>query len=153
MQKDTVQYVRRCEKCQIFAPAIHKPTSQLNLISSPWPFAQWGLDLVGPLPRAIGNRQWLIVATDYFTKWVEAEPLECIMDSESRKLFWKNIITLFGILDASSLTMARSLTADHSGSSAQSSKLEIISPARPTHRETDRQSLPIKKSSSELRKG
>ncbi len=40
MQKDAVQYVRCCEKCQIFAPAIHKPTSQLNPISSPWLFAQ-----------------------------------------------------------------------------------------------------------------
>uniref|UniRef100_A0A2N9EA47 Uncharacterized protein n=1 Tax=Fagus sylvatica TaxID=28930 RepID=A0A2N9EA47_FAGSY len=71
--------------------------SQLNPISSPWPFAQWGLDLVGPLPRATGNRQWLIVATDYFTKWVEAEPLARITDSESRKFVWKNIITRFGI--------------------------------------------------------
>jgi ribonuclease HI len=97
MQKDAAQYVRRCEKCQLFAPAIHKPASQLNPISSPWPFAQWGLDLVGPLPRATGNRQWLIVATDYFTKWVEAEPLARITDSESRKFVWKNIITRFGI--------------------------------------------------------
>uniref|UniRef100_A0A2N9FJR7 Uncharacterized protein n=1 Tax=Fagus sylvatica TaxID=28930 RepID=A0A2N9FJR7_FAGSY len=97
MQKDAAQYVRRCEKCQLFAPAIHKPASQLNPISSPWPFAQWGLDLVGPLPRATGNRQWLIVATDYFTKWVEAEPLTRITDSESRKFIWKNIITRFGI--------------------------------------------------------
>ena len=97
MQKDAAQYVRRYEKCQLFAPAIHKPASQLNPISSPWPFAQWGLDLVGPLPRATGNRQWLIVATDYFTKWVKAEPLARITDSESRKFIWKNIITRFGI--------------------------------------------------------
>uniref|UniRef100_A0A2N9EM81 Uncharacterized protein n=1 Tax=Fagus sylvatica TaxID=28930 RepID=A0A2N9EM81_FAGSY len=97
MQKDAAQYVRRCEKCQLFAPAIHKPASQLNPISSPWPFAQWGLDLVGPLPRATGNRQWLIVAIDYFTKWVEAEPLARITDSDSRKFIWKNIITRFGI--------------------------------------------------------
>uniref|UniRef100_A0A2N9HQC1 Integrase catalytic domain-containing protein n=1 Tax=Fagus sylvatica TaxID=28930 RepID=A0A2N9HQC1_FAGSY len=53
--------------------------------------------LVGPLPRATGNRQWLIVATDYFTKWVEAEPLARITDSESRKFIWKNKITRFGI--------------------------------------------------------
>uniref|UniRef100_A0A2N9G3J4 Uncharacterized protein n=1 Tax=Fagus sylvatica TaxID=28930 RepID=A0A2N9G3J4_FAGSY len=97
MQKDAAQYVRRCEKCQLFASAIHKPASQLNPISSPWPFAQWGLDLVGSLPRATGNRQWLIVATDYFTKWVEAEPLAHITDSESRKFVWKSIITRFGI--------------------------------------------------------
>uniref|UniRef100_A0A2N9IY34 Uncharacterized protein n=1 Tax=Fagus sylvatica TaxID=28930 RepID=A0A2N9IY34_FAGSY len=97
MQKDAAQYVRRCEKCQLFAPAIHKPASQLNPISSPWPFAQWGLDLVGPLPRATGNRRWLIMATNYFTKWVEAEPLARITDSESRKFVWKSIITRFGI--------------------------------------------------------
>uniref|UniRef100_A0A2N9IRH8 Reverse transcriptase domain-containing protein n=1 Tax=Fagus sylvatica TaxID=28930 RepID=A0A2N9IRH8_FAGSY len=112
MQKDAAQYVKRCEKCQLFAPAIHKPTSQLNPISSPWPFAQWGLDLVGPLPRATGNRQWLIVATDYFTN----------------------------------------STADHSRSIAQSSESEITSPARPTHRETDKQNPPIRQSLTELRK-
>uniref|UniRef100_A0A2N9GJY6 Integrase catalytic domain-containing protein n=1 Tax=Fagus sylvatica TaxID=28930 RepID=A0A2N9GJY6_FAGSY len=55
MQKDAAQYVKHCEKCHI-APAIHKPASELNPISSPWPFAQWGFDLVGPLPRATGNR-------------------------------------------------------------------------------------------------
>ena len=49
------------------------------------------------MPRATGNMQWLIVATDYFTKWVEAEPLARITDSESRKFIWKNIITRFGI--------------------------------------------------------
>ena len=37
------------------------------------------------------------MATDYFTKWVEAEPLARITDSESRKFVWKNIITHFGI--------------------------------------------------------
>jgi hypothetical protein len=52
---------------------------------------------VGSLPRAPRNRQWLIVATDYFTKWVEAEPLTHITDADSKKFIWKNIITRFGI--------------------------------------------------------
>ena len=39
----------------------------------------------------------MIVTTDYFTKWVEAEPLTQITDSESKKIVWKNIITRFGI--------------------------------------------------------
>ena len=98
MQKDAAQYVRRCEKCQLFVLTIHKPASQLNPISSLWPFAKWGLDLVGPLPCAMGNRQWLIMATDYFTKWVEAEPLARITDSESRKFIWKNIIVSLKVL-------------------------------------------------------
>jgi hypothetical protein len=37
------------------------------------------------------------VATDYFTKWVEAEPQTRITDTNSRKFVWKNIITRFGI--------------------------------------------------------
>uniref|UniRef100_A0A2N9I3J5 Uncharacterized protein n=1 Tax=Fagus sylvatica TaxID=28930 RepID=A0A2N9I3J5_FAGSY len=95
--KDAAQYVKKCDKCQRFAPSIHQPAASLNPIASPWPFSQWGLDIVGPLPRAPGNRQWLIVATDYFTKWVEAEPLVHITDADSKRFVWKNIITRFGI--------------------------------------------------------
>jgi transposase InsO family protein len=97
MQKDAAQYVKKCDKCQRFAPSIHQPAANLNPIASPWPFSQWGLDIVGPLHRAPGNRQWLIVATDYFTKWVEAEPLVHITDADSKRFVWKNIITHFGI--------------------------------------------------------
>jgi hypothetical protein len=97
MQKDAAQYVKKCEKCQRFAPSIHQPASSLSPISSPWLIAQWGLDLVGPLPRAPGNRQWLIVASDYFTKWVETESLTHITDTDSKKFVWRNIITRFGI--------------------------------------------------------
>ena len=86
-----------CDKCQRFAPSIHQPAAGLNPIASPWPFSQWGLDIVGPLPRAPGNCQWLIVTMDYFTKWVEAEPLVHITDANSKKFVWKNIITRFGI--------------------------------------------------------
>ena len=40
----------------------------LNPLSSPWPFAQWGLDIVGPFPKAVGNKKYLLVCTDFFTK-------------------------------------------------------------------------------------
>ena len=52
----------------------------LNPLSSPWPFAQWDLDIVGPFPKAAGNKSWLLVGSDYFIKWVEAELLENIKD-------------------------------------------------------------------------
>uniref|UniRef100_A0A2N9ID02 Integrase catalytic domain-containing protein n=1 Tax=Fagus sylvatica TaxID=28930 RepID=A0A2N9ID02_FAGSY len=97
MQSDAVRYVRKCDKCQRFAPKIHQPARELNPLSSPWPFAQWGLDIVGPLPRAPGNKRFLIVATDYFTKWVEAEPLSHIREVDTKRFLWKSIITRFGI--------------------------------------------------------
>ena len=96
MQADALKYVQKCDKCQRFAPMIHQPARELNLLSSPWPFAQWGLDIVGPLPRAPGNKRFLIAATDYFTKWVEA-PLSNIREVDTKRFLWKNIITRFGI--------------------------------------------------------
>ena len=52
---------------------------------------------MGPLPRAPGNKRFLIAATDYFTKWVEAEPLSNIRDVDTKRFLWKNIVTRFGI--------------------------------------------------------
>ena len=70
----------------------------LNPLSSPWPFAQWGLNIVGPFPKATGNKRYLLVSTDYFTKWVEAEPLANIRDVNAKRFFWRNIVTRFGVL-------------------------------------------------------
>ena len=97
MQANALKYVRESDKCQRFAPMIHQSARELNHLSSPWPFAQWGLDIVGPLPRVSGNKRFLIVATDYFTKWVEAELLSNIRDVDAKQFLWKNVITCFGI--------------------------------------------------------
>ncbi|XP_071926182.1 uncharacterized protein [Coffea arabica] len=39
-------------------------------ITSPWPFEQWGTDIIGPFPKAVGGYTFLVTAVDYFTKWV-----------------------------------------------------------------------------------
>ena len=39
----------------------------------------------------------MLVGTDYFTKWVEAEPLSNIRNVNAKKFVWKNIITRFEI--------------------------------------------------------
>ncbi|XP_075659815.1 uncharacterized protein LOC142629669 [Castanea sativa] len=97
MQKTSQEYAKKCDQCQRYAPNIYQLGGTLNPLSSPWPFAKWDLDIVGPFPRAIGNKRWLIVGTDYFTKWVEAEPLANIRDVDAKKFIWKNIITRFGV--------------------------------------------------------
>ena len=68
MQRDATDYVKKCNQCQRHAPNIHQLGGSLNLISNPWPFAQWGLDIIGPFPRATKNRRFMIVTTDYLTK-------------------------------------------------------------------------------------
>ena len=91
MQKNAVEYVRKCEWCQKHAPLIHQPTGHLNPISSLRPFA---LDILGPFSHATGNRKFVLVAVDYFTKWAEAEALVDV-----KKFVWKNIVTRFGVPD------------------------------------------------------
>ncbi|XP_075645886.1 uncharacterized protein LOC142617079 [Castanea sativa] len=55
MRKDATKHAQRCEQCQIHASMIYQPAGNLNPVSSPWSFACWGLDIVGPFPRAMGN--------------------------------------------------------------------------------------------------
>ena len=76
---------------------MHRPGGVLNPLSNPWPFAQWGLNIVGPFPKAARNKRYLLVGTNYFTKWVETEPLTNIRDVDVKKFVWKNIITRFGV--------------------------------------------------------
>ena len=50
-----------------------------------------------PFPKVAGNRRWMLVDTNYFTKWVKTEPLANIRDMDAKRFVWKNIVTRFGI--------------------------------------------------------
>ena len=56
------------------------------------------IDIVGPLPQGKKQVKFLLVAIDYFTKWVEAEALATITEAKVQSLVWKNIVCKFGIL-------------------------------------------------------
>ncbi|RVW20503.1 Retrovirus-related Pol polyprotein from transposon 412 [Vitis vinifera] len=100
MRQDAEIYVRKCDKCQKHVPIPHMPAETLNSVTSPWPFAQWGMDIVGPLPTAAAQKKFLLVATDYFSKWVEAEAYASIKDKDVKRFVWKNIMCRFGIPQA-----------------------------------------------------
>ncbi|KAK3017829.1 hypothetical protein RJ639_003431 [Escallonia herrerae] len=97
MQRDAIEFTRRCDKCQKFAPISHTPVVPLTSIVSPIPFAVWGMDLLGPFPMASGQRRFVIVAIDYFTKWTEAESLATITSTKCEDFFWKNVVCRFGV--------------------------------------------------------
>jgi len=97
MNKDSVKLVRKCDKCQRFARVMKQPPEKLIPITSPWPFAKWGVDIVGPMPPGKGGRKFLLVAVDYFTKWAEAEALATITTANVVKFLWTSVICRFGI--------------------------------------------------------
>ena len=75
MLKDAQAYVKTYDKCQRFSNLIKQPSEELTLMTAPWPFTQWGLDIIGPFPTAVRQLKFLVVGIDYFTKWVEAEEI------------------------------------------------------------------------------
>lgn len=81
MKRDAKEYLFKCHKCQKFADMHIAPLAELTSLASPWPFAWWGIDLLGPFPKAVGQLKYLVVAIDYSTKWIEVEPLEKITSS------------------------------------------------------------------------
>ena len=84
MLKDETELVRKCKVCQEHAKVSHLPSELLTSVTSPWPFQQWGLDILGPLPIGKGQCKFIIVAVDYFTKWAGAEPLATITEQKIR---------------------------------------------------------------------
>jgi transposase InsO family protein len=66
------------------------------MIPPSWPFAVWGLDILGPFPRAVGGYQYLYVTIDKFTKWPEATSVVNITKA-SATTFLKSIVCRFGV--------------------------------------------------------
>ncbi|GFS34948.1 hypothetical protein Acr_00g0036940 [Actinidia rufa] len=65
--------------------------------SYPWPFTQWRIDILRPLPQSTLQRKLLIVAIDYFAKWIEAASLAKIPKKNTKNFVWSDIICRFGI--------------------------------------------------------
>ena len=98
IKSDAANYVKRCDPCQRMPPILKSRVQDLVSISSPWPFVQWGIDIVGPLPIASTQKKLLLVSTDYFSKWIESDAFLSIKDRDVTRFIWKNIVCRFGIL-------------------------------------------------------
>jgi hypothetical protein len=97
---DATDLDQKCENCQKCARDQKQPSSLTQLIQPTWPLQRWGLDLLGPLPPAQGNLRYVVVAVEYFSKWIEAKPLATITSVTFQKFFWQNIVCRFGVQKA-----------------------------------------------------
>lgn len=75
MKQDAEVYAIKCDKCQRHVPIPHMPPEM----------AQQGMDIVGPLSTATSQKKFMLVATDYFNKWVEVEAYANIKDKDVTK--------------------------------------------------------------------
>ncbi|CAL2247205.1 unnamed protein product [Prunus armeniaca] len=116
MRQDSTEYARRCDRCQRYKSVPSLPAKEYHPQNSPWPFMQWAIDLVGPMPTTPANKEMMIVATDYFTKWIEAEALSSTKEADVERFIWKNIICRFGcpqsiVTDNGTQFVGRQITA------------------------------------------
>lgn len=97
VNRDAMDYAKKCDKCQKHARIPRAPPTEITQMVSPWPFAIWGIDIIGTLPLAKGGAKYAIVTVDYFTKWEEAEPLATITTKKVINFVVCNIICRFGL--------------------------------------------------------
>ncbi|GKC47076.1 reverse transcriptase domain-containing protein [Tanacetum coccineum] len=83
MHTDATNLIRECSNCQVHLPVPRNPQHKLTPITSPWPFYKWGIDIAGPFLEGPGKVKFLIVAIDYFIKWIEAKPVATITRAQS----------------------------------------------------------------------
>ncbi|XP_059302313.1 uncharacterized protein LOC132054287 [Lycium ferocissimum] len=98
MQNDGSKFVQKCHKWQIHGDLIKDPPAEQNAMTSPWSFAAWGMDVIGPIePTASNKYRFILVAIDYFTKWVEAASYSSVTKKVVTDFVRNNIICRFGI--------------------------------------------------------
>ncbi|PKI49567.1 hypothetical protein CRG98_030041 [Punica granatum] len=98
MVTDCVKHVRHCHLCQVYANQIRAPPNELHPMAAPWPFSMWGMDVIGPInPKASNGHLFILVAIDYFTKWIEAITLASVTAKTVARFLKRNIIARYGV--------------------------------------------------------
>ncbi|PKI42146.1 hypothetical protein CRG98_037462 [Punica granatum] len=67
-------------------------------MAAPWPFSMWCIDVIGPIsPKASNGHLFILVAIDYFTKWIEAVTLASVTAKAMTQFFKRDIIVRYGV--------------------------------------------------------
>ena len=98
MDMDCCQFVQRCPECQTHGDLIHVLPSELHALTSPWPFSVWGVDIIGKiLPKSSSGHEFILVAIDYFIKWVEAASYARLTSVGVASFIRSHIICRYGV--------------------------------------------------------
>jgi hypothetical protein len=92
--QDVKRYIETCDACQRTGkPPKVQLTESTKVVE---PFYQIGIDFIGPLKETTNGNKYIIVATDYFTKWPEAKAVPKATAAETAEFLYKDIICRHG---------------------------------------------------------
>jgi len=96
--EDYFKYFKGYQGFQKFGNIQRAPALAINPIIKPWPFRGWAINLIGQIyPPSSKGHKFILVATDYFTKWVEAIPLKNVTLANMVDFVKEHIVYQFGI--------------------------------------------------------
>ena len=116
METNYVDFVKSCHDYQTHANLNHVPPSELYNMTSPWPFSVWGIDVIITVAlKALNEHEYILVAINYFTKWVEAASYSMLKAKHMARFIENNIICRYGVPKGSSRIMALTLRGRFKG--------------------------------------
>ena len=90
--------MKSCHNCQRQANLSHVPPSEPYSMTSTWHFSILGMDVIGRIaPKASNGHKYILVAIDYFTKWVEATSYSVLRAKHVAQFIENNIICRYGV--------------------------------------------------------
>ncbi|PKI77267.1 hypothetical protein CRG98_002336, partial [Punica granatum] len=90
--------LRHCHLCQVYADQIKVPPKELRPMAASWPFSVWGIDVIGPInPKASNRHLFILVAIDYFTKWIETITLASVTANAVARFLKRDIIARYRV--------------------------------------------------------
>jgi hypothetical protein len=127
MVDDSIRYKKGCEPCQRFGDLQMPLASLLHLVVKPWPFRGWGLNFIGEIhPSSSKGHMFVLVATNYFTKWTEVVSLRNMTHQEVISFVQEHIIHRFGMPQTLTMDQGLSFMSEQSKDFAGSLKIKLL---------------------------
>ena len=97
MEADYYRHFRTCHKFQIYTDKVYVPLVPLNVLTAPWHFSMWGIDIIVEIRPTTSNwHRFILVAIDYFIKWVEAAAFASVTKNVVARFIRHNLVCQYG---------------------------------------------------------